>query len=112
MVSWANASRMKRTESARSQRLPTAPLAPAAVAMAAGIILDRYLWAGATLGWITAALAAAAVAAVCDRRATGLTYAAILAAWVSVGGAWHHARWFDLRPDDIARRVSASPQPA
>lgn len=110
--SLANAARMMRTESARPTRLPTAPLAPVALAMGIGITVDRYLASGTTLFWVTAALAAAAVAALCGRGATGVAYAAILTAWLAVGGGWHHARWSDLAPEDVARRVSETPQPA
>ncbi len=37
---------------------------------------------------------------------------ALLAAVVAVGGGWHHYRWTDLDPDDLAAGATETPRPA
>lgn len=100
--------------STEAERRPkfVAPLVPLALAVAAGIAVDRSFEPCGTLTW--AALALGSVAAIVvgarkDRRAWDL---ALLAAFVAIGGGWHHHCWSDVAADDLARRVSERPRPA
>ncbi|MEW4568873.1 ComEC/Rec2 family competence protein [Tautonia sp. JC769] len=86
------------------------PLAPVAVALASGIILDRFgAWCG-TATWAAMALSASLVALVGLNRKR-LCYPALLLAIAALGGAWHHWRWSDLAADDLARVVTEEPRP-
>ncbi|WP_169972752.1 ComEC/Rec2 family competence protein [Tautonia rosea] len=87
------------------------PLAPVAVAMASGIILDRFgEWCG-TATWAAVALLASVVAMVGLRR-RGVCYPALVVGFAALGGAWHHWRWSDLAADDLARVVTEEPRPS
>ena len=88
------------TESRRRVRF--APLAPLAFAASAGVLLDRFADPVATFTWAVLAMAGAVVAAVAWRRPRVSAWA-IVAAFVALGGGWHHDRWSDLAPDDPAR---------
>jgi competence protein ComEC len=88
-----------------------APLVPLAMAVAAGIVADRFGGAWETTTW--AALAGgSAVTAFLLRRWRWLGAVALVLAWVALGGGWHHRRWSDLPADDLARSVDERPRPA
>ncbi len=87
----------------RKRVLEIAPMMPAAVAMSAGVVIDRFFWNGATTVWIGITAVAIVLAAVEYALLRRLLFA-ILVAWCGIGGAWHHARWFDRPADDISRR--------
>ncbi len=91
-------------------RLLIAPCVPVISAMAAGIVLDRYLEPWGTQKWVGVALAFAAIAVFLARRAL-ISVALVLAAVAALGGAWHHARYSDLAPDDLARRLTETARP-
>jgi competence protein ComEC len=100
--------------STESERRPkfVAPLVPLALAVAAGIAVDRSFEPCGTFTWAAIALgvvAAIEVGARRDRRAWDL---ALRAAFVAIGGGWHHHCWSDVAADDLARRVSERPRPA
>ncbi|WP_435020819.1 ComEC/Rec2 family competence protein [Tundrisphaera sp. TA3] len=86
------------------RRVRVAPLAPIAAAMSAGIVIDRFLDPWATAAWAALALAGAALAGAAWRRPRASSWA-IAAAFVALGGSWHHRCWTDLEPDDLARGV-------
>lgn len=98
------------TQVNRHPRLPVAPLAPLVVAVAAGIVADRFGPAWPTASWGALAAAATAAAGLLWRRAAG--NAALVIAFAALGGGWHHHRWSDLAPDDLARGASESPRPS
>jgi competence protein ComEC len=100
-----------RIESPRPRRLLSAPLAPIALALSAGILIDRNLEPFSTRVWGSLALVGALAALVVWRR-RALAAAVLLFAFTGLGGGWHHLRWSDLRSDDLARVVSETPQPA
>jgi competence protein ComEC len=78
------------------------PLAPLAFAVSTGIVVDRYFEPLGTFAWSVSAAALASIAAVAWRpRWVGGW--AIVAAFVALGGAWHHYWWSDLAPGDLAR---------
>jgi competence protein ComEC len=79
-----------------------APLAPLAFAVAAGVAADRQFGPVGTSTWSLSAVILAIVAALAW-RSRDLAGLAIAAAFVALGGAWHHYWWSDLAPDDLAR---------
>ncbi|WP_422928442.1 hypothetical protein [Singulisphaera sp. PoT] len=87
------------------------PLMPVALAMAAGIVMDRYFEPCGTLSWTILALAGTLVAGLCWRWPTPAT-AGLLLAFAGLGGGWHHHHWSDLPADDLARTASDLPRPA
>jgi competence protein ComEC len=99
-----------RTEAARGSRLPNAPLMPLAATVAAGVVADRFVVACSTLTWTAIALGCALIAAIALRRFRALGITALLLSWLALGGGWHHHRWSDLGPDDLARSVSEEPR--
>ena len=88
-----------------------APLAPLVAAMAAGIIVDRWLDPCETKVWVTIALILGAIAAL-TTRVTSIFYVSMLAAIAAIGGGWHHHRWTDQSADDLAHSVTETPRPA
>lgn len=97
----------------------SAPLAPVALALAAGIALDRAMapvelevWAVGTLGLA----AAAAWARPRDRGPIGSLLrpwvVLLLLAFTGLGGAWHHRWWSRLKPNDLAWWIDETPRPA
>jgi competence protein ComEC len=105
---------MNRNAKTRSNPLPPAQVArlvPVALAAAGGIIADRYGEPWGTSAWVGVALGCAASAVVLTRR-RWLGAVVIVVAWGALAGGWHHYRWSDLAPDDLARVVGESPAPA
>jgi competence protein ComEC len=88
-----------------------APLVPVVAALSAGVLADRFADPLATQTWITIALSAG-VAVLVTARWRHINNAAVLVALAAVGAGWHHFRWSDVSADDLARRVSETPQPA
>jgi len=88
-----------------------APQVPLVVALALGIVMDRYADPYQTRTWVGLALAFGTIAALTVRHAL-ICSSAILAAIVAIGGGWHHFRWADLAADDLARSITEIPQPA
>jgi competence protein ComEC len=88
-----------------------APLVPLVVAVSLGIIVDRYVEPWGTSTWVALAVGAGAAALLATNRelAGGL---AVVAAFWALGGGWHHLRWSDRDPDDLAGSVGESPRPA
>jgi competence protein ComEC len=78
------------------------PLAPLAFAISAGVLADRYVGPLGTFAWSVSAVVLAGLAALAW-RSRGVGGWAIVAAFVALGGAWHHYWWSDLAPDDLAR---------
>ncbi|HEX8203509.1 MAG TPA: hypothetical protein VF590_23740, partial [Isosphaeraceae bacterium] len=78
-------------EADRDHRLLIAPLAPLALAVAAGIGADRLAPAWETATWAALAAAATAAAAWHRRRAAGQVL--VLVAFAALGGGWHHHHW-------------------
>jgi competence protein ComEC len=99
-------------ERAPAPRVLVAPLVPLALALAAGIVADRFghPWRTATWGAIALLAALGAAAGLGRRPRAGM--AALLAMAGALGGGWHHARWSDLDGADLARCVSEQPRPA
>ena len=87
-----------------------APMVPAALAVAAGVLLDRLAAPGGTLAWAALAAATAVAAVVGWRHRWGAV--ALAASLAAVGGGWHHYRWSDLAPDDLARADLRAGRPA
>jgi competence protein ComEC len=82
----------------------SAPLAWPALALAAGVAADRHLLPLPTplwLGGLGLLLASAALAL--QRGVRRVARWLLLAAAATWGAAWHHTRWNDLAPDDLAR---------
>lgn len=77
-------------------------MAPPALAVIAGILVDRFVEPIGTATWAAIALTLAGLAAI-GRRWPGGSRIALLGAFVALGGGWHHHRWSDLAPDDLAR---------
>jgi competence protein ComEC len=74
-------------------------------------MVDRLAEPLETRSWLMTAGVLGGVAMVTARRMiTGA--AMLLAAAFALAGGWHHYRWFDVAPDDLARRVGETPRPA
>ncbi len=95
----------------RREHRRTAPLAPVFAAVALGIVVDRFASPCSTIAWVAAAAFAAGLASLVVRRPV-VSHAAILLAVTALGGGWHHYRWDDLDPLDLARSLSSEPSPA
>ncbi len=95
----------------RAPAWPVAPLAPALFALILGVVIDRFAEPFATTAWAGLLLALAASASLSLRRGWVSTLC-LLGAIAAAGGAYHHHRWFDLDPDDLARGVDETPRPA
>lgn len=92
-----------------------APLVPVALAFAAGVAADRHAGPLGTAAWAAVALGLglAGLALAGARSWRGwVGAAALLGACGALAGAWHHARWSDLGPDDLARTAADAPRPA
>ncbi|HEX4414886.1 MAG TPA: ComEC/Rec2 family competence protein [Lacipirellulaceae bacterium] len=113
-------------KSLRGNRSPYQPLVVALLAVAAGMLADRYLQpqfldAGfAALGgsawfviwWLSAA---ACLATWCfawrHRRDRAASWILLIAAALA-GAAWHHRCWFNFSVDEVARYATDDPRPA
>jgi competence protein ComEC len=96
----------------RAPRILVAPLVPLAVAFAAGVVADRFGGPWGTVGWGSIALIASAGLGAGLWRRPYAPIPVVLVVIMALGGGWHHARWSDLAPDDLARSVSEQPRPA
>jgi competence protein ComEC len=99
------------SEGQRARQYAIAPLAPLVAATAAGIVVDRYVQPGGTQTWLTLAAVSGMIAVLAFRRPMLSSLAALLA-FAGLAGGWHHNRWWDLAPNDLARSVTETPQPA
>ncbi len=88
-----------------------APLSPIALAVIAGIVMDRYGIRMVTLQWALLALGCAALGIVAART-KWLGHFLLFGAFIALAGAWHHWRWSDLNGDDLARTVDDEARPA
>jgi competence protein ComEC len=95
----------------QAPQLMVAPLVPLALALAVGIVADRFISPWGTSTWGTIALLAtlAAAAGLWRLRVAGMLAALLIA--LALGGGWHHACWSDLAGDDLAWSVSEQPRP-
>jgi competence protein ComEC len=85
-------------------------LVPIVFVAAAGIIIDRWLSPCSTLVWGILALALGSCSLLMGRIA-GVSKLALLAACATTAGGWHHFRWSDLAPDDLAWVVDETARP-
>jgi competence protein ComEC len=86
-----------------------APLAPVALSLCVGILIDRSATSLPCGDWASLALVLGLLAIV----ARGLTRRlAIIGCFIALGGAWGHVRWSALASDDLARVIDESPRPA
>ena len=85
------------------RRVRVAPLVPVALALAAGVVIDRAADPCRTAIWAALAGAGAGIALGCNRLRPRVAAWALVASLAAVGGGWHHRAWSDLAPDDLAR---------
>ncbi|MBY0527850.1 MAG: ComEC/Rec2 family competence protein [Gemmataceae bacterium] len=89
-----------------------APLVPIALAVTAGIVLDRYGPIPLYFSLIGAVVALAAWVIARSSRRPGLPLVYLWTAAAALGAAYHHA-WRDVYPpDDIGNFVTEEPRPA
>ena len=81
------------------------------VALAVGIVLDRYLEPWGTRRWAGFTLLFVAIAVFLARRRL-ICIVLVLTAIAALGGAWHHHRYSDIDPDDLALRFTDAGDPA
>ncbi len=93
-----------------TRRVAIAPLAPLVAAVSAGIVVDRFIEPCGTLAWAIVGLSFGAIAALSLRRGL-ISSLAIAGAFLAIGAGWHHYRWSDLDPDDLAWVLTESPKP-
>ncbi len=87
------------------------PLATLALALMAGIAMDRY-WPLSAAAWWVLSLAALAAWLFFWRRGACKTAACLLlVAVVALGGARHHLHWRTFARDDLGRLVNETPRP-
>jgi competence protein ComEC len=89
-----------------------APLVPPALALAAGIVADRYARPWGTEVWAALALLAAAGVGIGLWRCRRAGMLALLIMTLALGGGWHHACWSRLDGDDLAWSVPEESRPA
>ena len=92
-------------------QVSVAPLVPVVLAMAAGIVADRYGDSLETSDWITLALAAITAAAVCVRSACDLVRG-ICAAVMALGAPGTITCGLVYALDDLGWSVTETPRPA
>ena len=92
-------------------RFVAAPFVCMLIAVAAGIAIDRFADPWGTRKWVGLALLLIALACFLARRRS-LGTALILASLVPIGGAWHHYRYSDIEPDDLALEFTEAGRPA
>ena len=88
-----------------------APLLPAAVAMALGIAIDRFLEPWGTVAWALLA-GLASLSGLLARRRGRVAFPLVMVGVLAIGGARHHRQWSDLATDDLARVNTEIPRPA
>jgi competence protein ComEC len=86
--------------------LAVAPMMAPAIAMAAGVVLDRLTGGCGTTVWALIAVVGA-VLAVFEAWGRRSSLIGLVVAFVGIGGGWHHHRWFRLPGDDLARGVAS-----
>ena len=95
-----------------TRSLGIAPLVPAALAVMAGVLTDRFLdGRPGTVTWMLAAVGCAMLAVMTPLRRV-LRAVALLVAIFALAAAHHHSRWFDLDPRDPAVVLGTEPAPA
>lgn len=88
------------------------PLAAVVVALATGIVVDRWLVSySLTTWWIIAWLALIAWAKLWRVESQRAAAAMLLTAIVALGGAWHHWCWNLFGDDDLAHGAQIATQP-
>jgi len=90
--------------------LAVAPMMPAALAMATGVVADRFVLGWETRSWALMGLIAAVVAMLMAWGGRTSLFGVVVA-FFGIGGAWHHNRWSDLPGDDLARGLAADAEP-
>jgi competence protein ComEC len=88
-----------------------APLVPMALALTAGIVLDRHYAVPAVVSLLAAATALAAWLIARSGRRAGLPLVYLALAVAALGACYHRARQEVFAPDDIGREVAEDPQP-
>lgn len=90
--------------------LPPAPCVPIALAIATGIIFDRYLsLAPTTLIWSFLVLFACWLVAY-RRRFQTISTASLFVLLMTLGALHHHRHWFDRAQDDVEQLLSGDRQ--
>jgi competence protein ComEC len=89
-----------------------APLVPAALAITAGIVADRYVAVPLVVSLVAALVCLAAWLAALPGKGRGLALVYLALAGVAFGAAWHHFRRDATRPDDIGVLAPDDPRPA
>jgi competence protein ComEC len=94
-----------------SESIWRAPLVPAALAVTAGVVLDRYAAVPLAASFLTALIAV--VAWGCSRagRGVGLPLIYLALAGAAFGAAYHHYRRDIFPPDDVGNLAPAEPRP-
>src|SRR5262245_29209258 len=89
-----------------------APLVPAALAVAAGMIIDRYAGPPPMVSLIAVIGCAVACFIALAGRARGLPLVYLALAGVAFGAFWHHYRRDSFPPDDVGNLAPDEPRPA
>jgi len=87
------------------------PLVLVLSALAAGILVDRYLPFPAALWWFLSATCLAAWLPVWRKRREQAASALLLASILAAGGAWHHCYWRLYPPNEISRGLDETMRP-
>lgn len=97
---------------AERRLFPVVPLAPIALALALGIMIDRFTSLDITTSqWASFSVAMILAAGVAECFANSrFSTIALMLAFLGIGGGWHHTKWFDLADDDLAHSVDERPQ--
>jgi competence protein ComEC len=75
-----------------------------------GIAVDRFVEPFDASAWAILVLAFAAIAVFTVRRGL-ISSLALAGAFLAIGAGWHHYRWSELDPDDLAWGLTESPKP-
>ncbi len=90
------------TGNAEGRAVGVAPMVPLALAVSAGVLIDRYANPCDTTTWRAIALGASCAVLIGGWWSDRIWTLLICAAFVALGGGCHHLHWSDLEPDDLA----------
>src|SRR5271163_3920826 len=95
-----------------SDNIWRAPLVPVALALTAGIVLDRFHSVPLPISLISVVASLIAWALTCGTRSPGLPLVYLWLAVAALGAAYHHAYRDVYAPDDIGNFATVEARPA
>ncbi len=101
---------MPTSKTSRPVPVRIAPLAPIALAVVVGIVVDRCAEPLTSGAWFWVAVGFATLSFACWKLPRTSVLGIIFSS-AALAGGWHHVRWSDLKNDDLARGANETPTP-